>query len=116
MNNYCDAHAGALYSVDGAGNFVKHIDQVTISNGLVWSADGTKFWFIDTAKGQVDEYGFDGASGTLTGGPRTAISLDAAVRLSLIARSCSTDRPILAADRLTGIRTAAPLMPKTKSG
>ena len=48
MSNFGDPDAGALYSVTGEGTITQHVAPTSISNGLVWNAAGTKFWYIDT--------------------------------------------------------------------
>ncbi|CAG7728488.1 unnamed protein product [Allacma fusca] len=39
---------GALLSVDAAGVVQEHMDKIELSNGLGWSKDSTKMYFIDT--------------------------------------------------------------------
>jgi sugar lactone lactonase YvrE len=57
---------GGLYSWEGSGEKLKikkHLDNVAISNGLVWDRAGTTFYYIDTPTMQVDAFDFDGATG-----------------------------------------------------
>lgn len=52
---------GSLYVVSGnnsSGAFSKIFDQVTISNGIVWSIDGSKMYYIDTPKQCVDVFDY----------------------------------------------------------
>lgn len=42
-----------------------HITKVGISNGLTWSLDNKKFYYIDTPKGVVEEFDFDIENGTI---------------------------------------------------
>jgi sugar lactone lactonase YvrE len=57
------AHGGAaLYRLDG-GELVRKLDRLTISNGLGWSRDRTRMWFIDTPSQQVVEFAYDGELG-----------------------------------------------------
>lgn len=56
--------AGALYRLDPDGRVGLVLDQVTCSNGLVWSKDGTVVYYTDTATQRVDRFDFDGAEGT----------------------------------------------------
>ncbi len=51
--------AGALYCFDGAGNYETKLHTVSISNGLVWSGDGTKFYFIDSLTYELHSYDYD---------------------------------------------------------
>ncbi len=46
--------AGALYRVDADGGVARMLDGVTISNGLGWSPDGTRFYYIDTPTRRVE--------------------------------------------------------------
>jgi sugar lactone lactonase YvrE len=55
----------ALYCLGPDLSVNKHLDGVTVSNGLVWSRDGRTFYYIDTPTHRVDRFDFDGASGTL---------------------------------------------------
>ena len=54
------AGAGALYRFDADGSAHRLLSDVTISNGLAWSADGTTLWFIDTGHDRVDRFRYDG--------------------------------------------------------
>ncbi|MCY0859186.1 MAG: SMP-30/gluconolactonase/LRE family protein [Sulfolobaceae archaeon] len=57
MNIPMNSPTGALYSLDIAHQVKKHLDGLTISNGLAWSLDNKYFYLIDTPPKKV--YGFD---------------------------------------------------------
>jgi sugar lactone lactonase YvrE len=58
--------AGSLYRVDLDGSIEQVLDQVTISNGLGWSTDGTTMYITDTGPGRIDAYDFDPATGAIS--------------------------------------------------
>jgi sugar lactone lactonase YvrE len=62
---------GALYRVTMKGA-VKQFDQVTVSNGLAWSADGHTMIHADTATPAIDAYDFDAATGAISNKRRIA--------------------------------------------
>jgi sugar lactone lactonase YvrE len=64
--------AGALYRLTPDLTVEKVLDGVTISNGLGFSPDGTRAYYVDTPTGKVDV--FDHADGELTN-RRTAFSV-----------------------------------------
>src|SRR4051794_8378517 len=49
---------GALYRLD-EGELVPKLERLTISNGLGWSRDRTRMWFIDTPSQQIVEFVYD---------------------------------------------------------
>ena len=55
----CREGAGILYEFDGKGNVRKKITNTTISNGLVWNDDNTKFYFIDSLTYEIHQYDYD---------------------------------------------------------
>lgn len=57
--------AGALYRLDPDGSVHTMLQDVSISNGIDWSADGTRMFFIDTPTHAVDLFDMDPASGTI---------------------------------------------------
>lgn len=65
--------AAALYRLDPDRSVHTVLENVTISNGLEWSPDGTRAYYDDTATGQVAIFDYDRDSG-LTGG-RTFVSI-----------------------------------------
>ena len=46
----------------------KVLDNVGLSNGLAWSADGTKFYFADTDRSTITEYAYDMENGEIGDG------------------------------------------------
>jgi len=58
--------AASLYRIDGSLHVRKMLANVTTSNGLTWSLDGTTFYYIDTPTRRVDAFDFDGSSGQIS--------------------------------------------------
>lgn len=58
---------GALYYFESNGDIVKAIDGVSESNGIAWSPDGTKMYYVDSgeAGASVRAYDFDVESARL---------------------------------------------------
>lgn len=56
---------GSLYRVNKDKSVSKQLSKITLSNGLVWSPDKKKFYFIDTMKYRVDSYDYDNATGNI---------------------------------------------------
>ncbi|XP_046546939.1 regucalcin-like [Haliotis rubra] len=56
---------GNLYSLGGDGQLQCHVEGVTVSNGLAWSADNKTMFYIDTPTRQVWAYDFDLEKGTM---------------------------------------------------
>jgi sugar lactone lactonase YvrE len=54
----------ALYLVRPDLTIEQVLDDVGISNGLVWSSDGRLMYYIDSALGSIDRFSYDVASGT----------------------------------------------------
>lgn len=67
-------HAGALYRINPDLSWEKMIDSVTISNGIVWSPDTTRMYYIDTPTQKVMAYRFDNRTGQLSD-PEIAIEI-----------------------------------------
>jgi sugar lactone lactonase YvrE len=56
---------GSVYCIDEDLILQKKIEGATISNGLVWSPDNTRLYFIDSPRRRVDSFVFDPASGAI---------------------------------------------------
>ena len=67
MDIHCKVGQGSLYRLDEfTGVPKKMIEGLTIPNGLVWSQDGDRMYFIDTVSGAVKSYLFNLTNGTIT--------------------------------------------------
>lgn len=57
---------GSLYRIDAQG-FKKVCSDVTVSNGLGWSPDGSKMYYIDSGKASVQVSDFDLSTSSIIG-------------------------------------------------
>lgn len=69
--------AGTVYRMDVDRSIHEVFGDVTVSNGLVWSLDGSKAFYIDTPTGRIDVFDFDGDAGTFHD-RRPAVVIDTA--------------------------------------
>ena len=60
-----DRDAGALYRLDPNGQVTQMLSPVTISNGIDWSPDGSRVYYVDTGTARIDVFDFDAEHGTL---------------------------------------------------
>jgi sugar lactone lactonase YvrE len=67
--------AGALYRYDG--RLERVLDGVTLSNGIGWTRDDTRMYYIDSTTYSVDVFDFELASGRVDG-RRPFVSIDEA--------------------------------------
>ena len=62
---------GALYRLDlgqpGAPQVTRMLDGVTTSNGIDWSDDGRRMYYVDTGTRRIDVFDFDVESGAISG-------------------------------------------------
>jgi sugar lactone lactonase YvrE len=59
--------AGSLYRVDPDRSLTRMLEGTTISNGLGWSLDGRRMYFIDSPTRRVDAGHYDASDGTASG-------------------------------------------------
>jgi sugar lactone lactonase YvrE len=59
--------AGSLYRLVPGGELERVVADVTISNGIGWSPDGTRMYYVDTPTRRVDVFDFDGSTGEIAG-------------------------------------------------
>jgi sugar lactone lactonase YvrE len=57
---------GCLYVLGHDGQVSVLVEEVGISNGLAWSADGKTMYYIDTPRHSVDAFSFDPELGTIS--------------------------------------------------
>ncbi|MBN2774708.1 MAG: SMP-30/gluconolactonase/LRE family protein [Prolixibacteraceae bacterium] len=68
MNLNGDSEKGALYRIENDSTVTKMIYPVSISNGITWSADTTRMYYIDTPTQQVKQYDYNNSTGTISNG------------------------------------------------
>ena len=66
--------AGALYLLDADGSVHKMIENVSTSNGIVWSLDATRMYYIDTPTRKVMAWNYNNTTGEISN-PKTAIEV-----------------------------------------
>ena len=70
----------ALYRLDPDSTIHKMIDSVSISNGIVWSADLKKMYYIDSPTQKVMAYDYSNETGEISN-PKVAIEIPTATGL-----------------------------------
>jgi sugar lactone lactonase YvrE len=63
---------GILYRLDPGPVLTPVVTGVTVSNGLGWSPDGSRLYYVDSPTRQVDVLDFDSATGAVAGRRRFA--------------------------------------------
>jgi sugar lactone lactonase YvrE len=66
--------AGTLYRLDRDLSVHEMVEEVTISNGLAWTPDGSIMYYIDTPTNRVDAFDADPSTGAVRN-RRTAIEI-----------------------------------------
>jgi sugar lactone lactonase YvrE len=68
MDLYGKDGQGALYCVDIDGTITQKVTPANIPNGIVWSADATKMYWIDTTQLplRIDVFDYDADTATIT--------------------------------------------------
>lgn len=59
--------AAGLYRLDPDHRLAMVLDDVTLSNGLGWSPDGSRLYYADTVTERVDVFDYDLATGRMSG-------------------------------------------------
>jgi sugar lactone lactonase YvrE len=70
-------HQGALYCLSPDGSVSQHLTGVTTSNGIDWTADSTRMYYIDTGEPRIDLFDFDLDRGAIAN-RRPFVSIDPA--------------------------------------
>ena len=66
MSEHDEMGAGSLYCLDYDGSVTKKIENVTISNGLVWTKSQDRFYFVDSLAYTIAAYDYDPPSGAIS--------------------------------------------------
>ena len=74
MDIEIEPEKGALYRLDPDSTIHKMIDRVSISNGIVWSHDCTKMYYIDSPTQKVMRYDYNNETGEISN-PKVAIEI-----------------------------------------
>jgi sugar lactone lactonase YvrE len=67
MSRTREPGVAALYRLEPGGEIERVIDGTTISNGLGWSPDGERMYFIDSTTQRIDVLDYDLATGQTAG-------------------------------------------------
>jgi sugar lactone lactonase YvrE len=65
MHRQFEKGNGSLYSVEHDFSVRKRLDNISISNGIVWSQDGKRMYFVDSPTQTVQSFLFDLETGDL---------------------------------------------------
>ena len=74
MNRNEDGPTGGLYRMDADHTVHRKLENVSISNGIVWSGDGRTMYYIDTPTCAVAAFDYDPEHGEISN-RRTAITV-----------------------------------------
>ena len=67
--------AGSLYRYDGDGRYSRILTDVSISNGLGWSPDGTRMYYADSSTQTISVFDYDVTTAAMTN-RRTLATVD----------------------------------------
>jgi sugar lactone lactonase YvrE len=70
-------HCAALYRVEPDWSFEQIVRDVTQANGIAWSPDGDRMYFIDSATQGVDVFDYDAGTGSVSN-RRRLVTIDCA--------------------------------------
>ena len=70
---------GSLYSLDVSGTVRRLLSPVDVSNGLGWSVDGRKLYYVDSLKYRVDAFDYDVTTGNI--GKDRGLGMESVLRL-----------------------------------
>lgn len=59
MNDYGKQKMGSIYCIDTDLKAKRAFEGITISNGIAWSPDNTKMYFVETSTREVYSFDFD---------------------------------------------------------
>ncbi|GAB1855468.1 SMP-30/gluconolactonase/LRE family protein [Flavobacteriaceae bacterium MHTCC 0001] len=63
-----------LYTIDSSGNLETKLQNVTISNGIVWTSDKKTMYYIDTPTSQIKTYDYTDKTGEISN-EKVAVSI-----------------------------------------
>jgi len=59
-------YKASLYRISASGKCDKVLDSITISNGIVWTSDKSKMYYIDSPTLQVRQFDYDNETGNIS--------------------------------------------------
>ncbi|WP_030055147.1 MULTISPECIES: SMP-30/gluconolactonase/LRE family protein [Streptomyces] len=61
-----ESSPGSLFRLSPDGRFEVAVQDLRMSNGIVWSPDTTRMYHVDTPTGRIDVFDYDAATGRAT--------------------------------------------------
>ena len=59
-------YKASLYRISAPSECLRMLDSITTSNGIVWTKDKSKMYYIDTPTGKVMRFDYDNEKGTIS--------------------------------------------------
>lgn len=77
LNMDGEKEKAALYRIETDGTAIKVIDSVSVSNGIAWSSNQDRLYYVDTPTGKIMAYDYNNETGAINNGiPVVEISPD----------------------------------------
>lgn len=66
IEDHMEIHTGSLYSLETNGKIIKRIGgDIGVSNGIVWSSDASRMYFVDSPTREIFRFDYDLESGDI---------------------------------------------------
>ncbi|MEM7316528.1 MAG: SMP-30/gluconolactonase/LRE family protein [Planctomycetota bacterium] len=66
IEDHMNIFTGSLYSLEVDGHVIKRLDDIGVSNGIVWSSDAKTMYFIDSPRFAISAFDYDRSTGAIS--------------------------------------------------